>query len=438
MYKIQNYMIRFVWPLAILACSGTMHNQHGFMIENKGLTCDAQKLDQERFIICGESSAFTGSATAGNKDGFCFIRNFNNSSTGIGFALGKSEQQERIEKIRIQDRHYFVSGYSGENKNKFVAKLDDKFNLIWARSSDSIQSTDQPELAVNLSSHILLAGKNSADESYQIQLHLFNGDGACLWSKSMPSVEILQDILPTKDQNFLISFKQKGAYIDGQTRKRYIMNSFYKINTEGQQVWAGKFHMDDDQVHHSYFTKVVEDSKTQLYFIGHIAFQANVENAYIVKTNSDGKILWSKFYVGLENYVFKSASIGEDGKIFIIGDGYGKNGGLVYASIREDGQIEWARKSKSANYEQAISVIPSENSFTIIWDKLFTMAGFSTDKKGNACLGENEELKVSAQEFMIQMERFKGRMGDLPLHAWKELDMETKVFDQIAVKNLCP
>lgn len=438
MYKIQSFMIKIVWPLAILACAGTIRNQYGFLIENKGLTCDAQKLDKDRFIICGESSVYTTSETASNKDGFCYIRNFKNSSTGIGFALGKSDQQERIEKIRFQDRHYIVSGFSGENKNKFVAKLDDKFNLVWARISDSIQTTDQPELAVNQTAHILVAGKNAADESYQIQLHLFNNDGVCMWSRSMPSVEILQDILPTKDQHFLVSFKQKGAYIDGQTRKRYIMNAFYKINTEGQNIWAGKFHMDDDQVHHSYFTKVVEDSKAQLYFLGHIAFQANVENAYIVKTNADGKIIWSKFYVGLENYVFKSASIGDDGKIFIIGDGYGKNGGLVYASIQEDGKIEWARKSKSANYEQAISVIPSENSFTIIWDKLFTMAGFSTDNNGNTCLEASEELKVSAQEYMIQMERFNGRMGELPLHTWKEMNMETKVFDQFAVKNLCP
>lgn len=430
-------MLRLIWPLAVLACSGTNHKGNGFLVENKGLTCDAQKIDKDHFIICGESTIFTTTAETSNKDGFCHIRKIDNDSQGSGFAIGQAEQADRIEKIKGFNQHFIISGITGENKTKFLAKLDSKFNLIWLRHSDSIQTTDQAELAIDQTGHILLAGKNPADESYQIQLHLFNNDGSCLWSRALPSVEILQDILPTTDQNFLVSFKQKGAYIDGQTRKRYIMNAFYKINKEGQAVWAGKFHLDDDQVHHSYFTKVVEDSQGNLYFLGQIAFQANVENAYIVKTNSNGKILWSKFFVGLEDYVFKSATIAGDGKIKVVGDGYGKKGNLVFASLTSDGQLEWARKLKAANYEQAIAIFATEHSQTIIWDKLFTMAGVNTDEKGKSCIEGNEEVKAKAQEFLIQMERFNGRMSEIPLHGWNEMHIDVKVFDRVETKKLC-
>ncbi|MBK8954772.1 MAG: hypothetical protein IPM34_04345 [Saprospiraceae bacterium] len=437
MNAVYKNLVKFLLPFAVLACSGTENRQHGFTVENKGLTCDAVVADKDRFLICGESAIYNSSGSASDKDGFCHLRNFSNNDAGTGFSVGNAEEHDRIEKIKMPGGFYIVSGFTGADKNKFVAKLDSKFNLSWARSSDSIQTTDQAEMAINPEGHILLAGKNPSDESYEIQLHLFDPDGKTLWSRKMPSVEILQDIIVTKDQQFLVSFKQKGAYIDGQTRKRYLMNAFYKINKEGQSVWSAKFHFDDDQVHHVFFTKVLEDASGNLYFLGQIAFQANVENAYIVKTNSDGKILWSKFYVGFEDYVFKAGSIDDRGNLLVLGDGYGKKGGLVYASINSEGQVVWSRKSDAANYEQANAVLSNGKSHTLIWDKLFTMAGFEIGQNGKSCLKGNAELKATAQEFSLEMERFNGRMKEIPQHEWKEKTFDVKIFDKVEVKSLC-
>lgn len=431
-----KFFTRFFFPFCILACSGTVGNQGGTLLETKGLTCDAHLTFNDQLLVCGETAQFAHSGNNSVKDGYCLLFSPGSADANM-HVYGNDQVSHRIERMRAYGKEWIVTGIRGEQKNKFIARLNDQFDPVWALSSDTLQTTDQVEMAVDQNGNTLFSCKHPSSEAYELFIYLMNQQGQCQWGRALSSVEILQDIFLTKDQQFFISFKQKGAYIDGQTRKRYLMNSFYKMDASGQLLWAAKFHLDDDQIHHAHFNKVVEDPQGFLYFIGVIALQPNMENAYIVKTNSEGKILWSKFYNGLQDVTLKHGIITKKGNLLIIADGYGKQGGLTTLEVNQDGEVLWSRKFESANYEQAVAALESKNSFLFVWDKLFTMGQFSSNQEGKSCIASELLKDIKPQEILIQFERFNGRVKEIPCHVWMPFELMHKSQEKIALKKLC-
>jgi len=436
MLRRWNNLTNLYLPLLILSCSGITVRENGMLLKTKGLTCDAIAGAENQILICGETSTFSMHPESGQKDGYCLELSVGGND-GPLHQFHFENQSCRIEKIRPSKQNWAITGIRGDQKNKFVGLLNEQFEPLWVMTSDTLQTTDQVEMAANSAGELLLSCKHPGSDAYQMFIYQFDSQGQCQWARSISSVEILQDMLITKDQHYFISFKQKGAYIDGQTRKRYLMNSFYKLDGTGQVIWAAKFHMDDDQIHHAHFNKVIEDAAGSLYFIGIIAFQPNVENAYVVKTNVDGKIIWSKFYVGLEEVTLKSACFTKKGNVLLFGDGYGKKGGLTAMEINPNGESIWTRKFNSANYEQAIAVIEGKSAHWLVWDKLFTIGHFTLNQEGKSCMPSEIIQNVKPQEVLINMEKFKGRIEEIATGNWQKAKLEHTVQKNVKFDQLC-
>ncbi|MBK7738986.1 MAG: hypothetical protein IPI45_14605 [Saprospiraceae bacterium] len=107
----------------------------------------------------------------------------------------------------------------------------------------------------------------------------------------------------------MISYKQKGAYINGELRKKYWINTFQIVDPIGELVQYRNFHFEYDLITDWHFNKLLQDKKGNLYFIGKIEYRnSNRQEAFIIKTAIDGQIIWSHTYAqnNGNEYAFKS------------------------------------------------------------------------------------------------------------------------------------
>lgn len=408
--------------LLLFACSNSniATDQLAFHYENKGITCDAMLHNKSETMICGESSVYNSSAQAGSveKDALLLISSDGGRSSR-GISYGNPGTTERFEKITTAENAFYLGGFTGDEKMKFLLKLNAQYESAWGIQSERFKTLEPGDMVTDAKGNTLLITKDPAAESYHGFLHLINKDGACLWSKDVPSVDVMQDIITTGDGNYLVSFKQKGAYIDGSTRKKYWMNAFHKINTTGELIWSRKFHIEYDLVDDCIFSEILEDKSGNLYFIGKADLRSTTtQHLLIIKTDKEGRIAWSTLFNCIHQLNFKNGCFDANGNMMFVADGYGKNGGMAFIQMKPDGTIIWSKFIKTANYEQGLQVFSLPKAYEIVWDKLLNFALFTLDAKGNSCFTNMEDLKCTPQKFPVLLDAFTSN--------WKNVDSDWK------------
>lgn len=431
-------MKHFFLYFLIFACTNVASDQKAVHYNNKGITCDAIKDAKGQTIICGESAMYTSDKPTAQefKDAF-FIINSTQVKSNIGYSYGNTNSSERFERIVISGNDLVLNGFSGESKNKFLFKINNDGATIWGIQSEKYKTFETGDLAIDPSGNILMITKDPTSESYHGCFHLIDKNGTCKWSKDISSIEFMQDIICTKDNHFLMSYKQKGAYIDGSTRKKYWMNSFNKVDQSGQIIWSKKFHLDYSLVEESVYSKILEDKSGNLYFIGKMELRnPKKQHLFISRTDKNGKILWSNIYNCQFELNFKNGCFDAEDNLILLADGYGKNGGIAYMQLTQEGDIKWASIMKTANYEQAISILVSEQGYEIIWDKLLNFASFTINDKGQSCAAKVEELKLVKQNVPILIDDFKGTWQDVESD-WKKIDFKLLPHQNVVAISDC-
>jgi hypothetical protein len=422
----------------LFACANVAKDQISFYFENKGMTCHAFQNRTGQTIICGESTSFTskGKSQQQDKDAL-FLISSNNGQNNQAYSYGVPDLSERFERILSHEGNYIITGYQGDAKHKFLLKVNANAEPLWGIESTRFRTLDAGHMDIDPNGNTLLMTKDSAAEAFYCTVHLIDHEGNCKWSKKISAIESMQDILCTRDQNFLISFKQKGAFIDGETRKKYYMNTFYKVNAAGQILWSRKFHFETLVAEDCIFSQILEDASGNLYFMG----KSNLlvpkkQQLFLTKTNPDGVIQWSHVYASEQELQFKNACFDKSGNIVLLADGYAKNGGIAYMSITSAGEVVWAKIIPSAAYEQAVSIFPTKNSFQVVWDKLLNFAVFSFDADGKTCSDNVQELKLVKRKFPLLLDQFNGRWEDV-VPDWKPLTFTLTSHPNISSVSTC-
>ncbi|HEX5626035.1 MAG TPA: hypothetical protein VFX48_08465 [Saprospiraceae bacterium] len=432
-------MNAFFWlSFFALACKTPgSPDHHGILFQNKGITCDGILDESGQTVICGESSVYTATRDgSGDKDAFLAIL-APDLKTGTGYSFGQPGVPERFEQVVSGNKGYWLEGFYGESKNKFLIRVDALGKTVWASRSERFQTFDEGHLAVNRQGEVLLATKDPSADAYQGFIHFFNAEGRCAWSRQVKSMEGMQDILVANDQSFILSFRQKGAYIDAALRKKYMINSFYKISREGQLLWSKSFHFDREQSEQCEFQQVLQDPSGAMYFIGRLEWKPNQkQELYVVKTLANGEIQWSKRYSGTGEWGFKSAALNAKGHLILLGDGYAKKGGLVLVEIQPDGLPVWSKLLPSSYYDQAIQLISLKNGYGIVWDKLLNFAFFDIGPDGGSCFDE-ADLKLDVQNVPLLINESRVVMDSIE-GDWKPFSPVLVRHETIALSSNCP
>jgi hypothetical protein len=422
--------------LLLVACSNVATDQKAFHYNNKGITCAGILDSKGQLVICGETSVFTSNqpATAGKEAFFVVTKNEGKDNTG--YSLSISNNPSRFERIIPFEKDYIIGGFNSETKNKMLIRTNDAGAAIWGIQSEKFRTFDPGDMCIDKSGNLLVMTKDPSAEAYHGTLHFIDKDGNCKWSRDMSSIEVMQDMIPCRDGHFLISYKQKGAFIDGSTRKKYWMNSFHKVDQSGQIIWSRKFHLENDLVDDCVFSKILEDKNGNLFFIGKLdVAQPRKQHLFVTKTDKDGRIFWSLYYDTPQELNFKTGCFDQTGNLILVADGYSKNGGMAFMQLAADGSVAWAKLFKTANYEQALDLIENKNSFTLIWDKLLNFATMSFNAKGQTC-NKVDELTITNHKFPLLLDEFKYSWDNVEAD-WKKMEFNLVPHQDIKVSSDC-
>jgi hypothetical protein len=229
----------------------------------------------------------------------------------------------------------------------WIFRTDNLGNILWEKVFDIENFSFMDDIIQTADENYLIIGSVYQEEtnSSDVVLLMINDNGQVLWEKSYVSEDDMyaSSVCETKDGGFIVT----GAIITNEDRKIKMM--LLKTNSDGTLLWQ----------------KSIGDEK---YYIGY-SLQETIEGDIIItgqtdddfllmKTDSNGEILWEKSIDNSKWDIGFSIYQTDDGG-YIIGGGTTKRvsrfvGALI--KTKGDGTVEWIRDFESNKWGELYSV----------------------------------------------------------------------------------
>lgn len=218
----------------------------------------------------------------------------------------------------------------------------------------------------------------SAEESpHWNQLHSFGGNG----------MDIAYDVTADRDGNIITVGTFTGAMNIAGTPHQSLGNSsaiIIKQNAHGDVLWS----LSVGGSGYDYAYSVTTDANGNIYVGGafsSIATFANLEaiafgtrDAYVLKLNRDGDLIWFQQFGGIGSDFVRSLALDHDGKLVVTGwfhDDVAFGNHVLNANLNADGfilrmgmngSVEWARRIPASNIVNTQKVIvDAENNYYV-------------------------------------------------------------------------
>ena len=246
--------------------------------------------------------------------------------------------------IELEDGSLVMAGFSTSNTNSskdlLIMRTDSEGNTEW----QSIYGDTRDEIANSISSAsdggFIIAGEITNENTGNSSCYLLkvNNNGEFEWDRSFGG--------SLNDQGFsLISANDGGFVITGVTRSQNDSSGdlwLIKVNNTGEILWEKTFGGENFESGRS----LQQTSDEGYIIVGQTESFGNGNNdAYLLKTDSQGNEIWSRTYGGSGTdqgrYVVETLDQG-----YIISgytDSYGSMGGFNFWLIKTDsnGDLEW-------------------------------------------------------------------------------------------------
>ena len=246
--------------------------------------------------------------------------------------------------IELEDGSLVMAGFSTSNTNSskdlLIMRTDSEGNIEW----QSLYGDTRDEIANSISSAsdggFIIAGEITNENTGNSSCYLLkvNNNGEFEWDRSFGG--------SLNDQGFfLISANDGGFVITGVTRSQNDSSGdlwLIKVNNTGEILWEKTFGGENFESGRS----LQQTSDEGYIIVGQTESFGNGNNdAYLLKTDSQGNEIWSRTYGGSGTdqgrYVVETLDQG-----YIISgytDSYGSMGGFNFWLIKTDsnGDLEW-------------------------------------------------------------------------------------------------
>lgn len=298
-----------------------------------------------------------------------------------------------------------VAGKTSENYDYWVLKFDSQALLEWNKTYGG-SGDDRGSQLIETSDggYMLIGYSDSSDED--VTLNNGNRDfwvvktdnsGAILWEKSFGygGADEGVSILETSDNHFILSgildvTASGGEGNIGRNTATHAGGDYWsiKINPSGDIVWSRFYGGSFTDAP----TGVIENTSSDLITVGRsdsndvdISNNKGTYDFWVVKSSSNGDIIWEKSYGGLEIDEARDViSIDNENQI-IVGDtrseeqDVSSNNGaadLWILKISNQGDIIWEKSLGGSNFDVARSINPT-------FDNGFIIAGSSRSSNGD-------------------------------------------------------
>lgn len=354
----------------------------------------------------------------------------NNSNSLLLCSVGNNADGFRIDQIAMNKNSFIGSGYGLLEKKAIICSWNNKLEMDWSLVSDTLEAFEEPASAIDEQGNYLVVNKNINTTPYYGYFTLIQKEGKVLWTQRTDHIDVMSDIVVLRNNQFLVSFKQKGAYIDGGTTKKYYMASSLWITADGALVQKYKYLVDRDKFTEFNIHKTLEDVNGNIYYFGSVLLPNNRTDLLIFKVNPQARVQWSYSYPTQKDLSIKSATISPEGKIFIAADSYGRTGGFLLAELESDGNIYWNNFITTSPYEQIKNLFWSNNELLLVYDKTLNVGIMHCSIKGECCSGESSKLNIKFTPADIQLSNSNAEFEPTGCR-WTAVHLDSKIFGEV-------
>ena len=278
------------------------------------------------------------------------VSDFNETLNGSGNEGFNLVQTADNGFMLIGERHKFTEGPS----DVYAVKIDETGTLQWSRTYGGADNDYGIAVHQTADDDYVIGGFS---ESYgagirDMYLLKLDNSGDTLWTRTYggTSIDAANDMQQTSDGGFILT-GYTFSYGAGSS-------DIYVIKTaaNGDVLWQHTYGGDLNDIGHA----VIETQDGGFILCGETeSFGAGNQDVYLTKVNSMGDIEWSKTYGGENFEAGKSIAQAEDGGYIIAGytRGFGAEGeDFFLIKTDQEGEITWSKRFGGSFDETAQSV----------------------------------------------------------------------------------
>jgi len=300
--------------------------------------------------------------------------------------------------IRTTDGNMMSAGFtlsSGMGFQGLLTKTDTDGNILWSYSYGTANSDGFFSVANTSDGGYVATGYTySSNDPGSPRLILVRADasGNQEWLTILEDYAVSQGIsvVPAIDSGFVVC----GYMRESSSSDRNILLA--KFSPEGKKVWARSYGGKNTSINNYDEAYDLIAAGNGYYITGSIDGYSNCcGNAFLMRTDASGDTLWNKTYSGTLGYSIEKTS--DNG--FIIGGSYSSDTDLDFYLLKtnSEGTLIWEKQYPRGGYDYGTAVIPSA-------DGGFALAG-NTNVDGNLQISL---LKVDANGQNIWKKTYGG------------------------------
>ncbi len=195
-------------------------------------------------------------------------------------------------------------------------------NLIWEKTLDEVSPNfEQKHVNTSNGGSINIQFSRKGEAQYLIKTNLADGLGDVQWKKNLRNYgQWASSVIETSRGDYAVMGNRNSgagphALKSGGNTDIY----FAKFNSTGDLQWC-KYYGGSSEEQGSSFNETPDGG---FIIAGYTtSFGAGNEDFYVIKTDSEGNLLWQKTYGGSEGDYFTAMCIAEDGGIILAGSTY--------------------------------------------------------------------------------------------------------------------
>jgi hypothetical protein len=320
-----------------------------------------QQTSDGGYIVAGKTRSFG----AGGRDLFLIKTDANGNiqwaKTYGGIATGWTPSVQQT-----SDGGYIVADYA--SGDIFLIKIDENGNIQWAKTYGGTYSDYPYSVQQTSDGGYIVAGETWSLGAGSADLFLIKTDanGNIIWAKTYGGThyDVASSVQQTSD----------GGYIVVGTTRSFGAGSYdiflIKTDANGNIIWAKTYGGTDRDGASS-----VQQTSDGGYIVAGetYSFGAGYSDAFLIKTDANGNIIWAKTYGGTYGDYACSVQQTSDGEYIVAG-----YGDIFLIKIDANGNIIWAKTYGGTYGDYAYSVQQTSDGGYIVAGETYSFgAGYS-------------------------------------------------------------
>jgi hypothetical protein len=311
--------------------------------------------------------------------------------------FGGDEHERAFTVMEEEDGIYLIAGatqsYGNGEYDAFLLKLDNNGEIIWEKTYGGSQDESIMSICPALYGGYVLAGSTATNAQglSDIWLVLVNEEGDSLHSVHYGGLTADQAfcIIPNIDQGYTC-VSRKSVYLMGD--QVYIMKLDLALDT----IWTKTFGYENQD----YGRAIIQTDDGGYVIAGstYSSYTAESGNAWVIRTDSNGDTLWTKQYGGNDEDVFYAAVETYDGYMFA-GQTRSFNAAIIDVFVVRtdlDGEVIWSKYYGGNNADYAYFIDRTDQ-------EEFVIVGYS------GSFNENDDvyaIKIDGEGEVIWQEHY--------------------------------